>query len=228
MYMLSEQNLKQLKSLAHASEKVPKGTFLFREGQVGDNFFVITSGKFEVSKFTGDGKELLLRLCGKNDVIGELMVFAEKGRYLFNGRSVEDSEALVIKNKAIEEEVLNNPQFALEFLKMITDHFRKQHTKFRDLLLYGRKGALYSTLIRISNTYGVGMKNGVLLDIPITHQDLANFSSTTRESVTRELSDLKSKGIISFKGRKIIIHRLDYLKTRIKCENCQSEYCVID
>lgn len=228
MYMLSEKNLKQLKSLAHASEKVPKGTFLFREGQVGDNFFVITSGKFEVSKFTGDGKELLLRLCGKNDVIGELMVFAENGRYLFNGRSVEDSEALVIKNKAIEEEILNNPQFALEFLKMITDHFRKQHTKFRDLLLYGRKGALYSTLIRISNTYGVEIKNGILLDIPITHQDLANFSSTTRESVTRELSDLKNKGIISFKGRKIIIHRLDFLKARIKCENCQSEYCVID
>lgn len=216
MYMLSEKNLKQLKSLAHASEKVPKGTFLFREGQVGDNFFVITSGKFEVSKFTGDGKELLLRLCGKNDVIGELMVFAENGRYLFNGRSVEDSEALVIKNKAIEEEILNNPQFALEFLKMITDHFRKQHTKFRDLLLYGRKGALYSTLIRISNTYGVEIKNGILLDIPITHQDLANFSSTTRESVTRELSDLKNKGIISFKGRKIIIHRLDFLKARIK------------
>lgn len=228
MYMLSETTLNKLKSLAHASEKVPKGAFLFREGQVGDNFFVITSGKFEVSKLTGDGKELLLRLCGKNDVIGELMVFAENGRYLFNGRALEDSEVLVIKNKAIEDEVLNNPQFALEFLKMITDHFRKQHTKFRDLLLYGRKGALYSTLIRIANTYGVEMKNGILLDIPITHQDLANFSSTTRESVTRELSDLKNKGIISFKGRKIILHRLDYLKAKIKCENCQAEYCVID
>ncbi|MGA8942918.1 MAG: Crp/Fnr family transcriptional regulator [Thermoactinomyces sp.] len=226
--MLSETTLNKLKSLAHASEKVPKGAFLFREGQVGDNFFVITSGKFEVSKLTGDGKELLLRLCGKNDVIGELMVFAENGRYLFNGRALEDSEVLVIKNKAIEDEVLNNPQFALEFLKMITDHFRKQHTKFRDLLLYGRKGALYSTLIRIANTYGVEMKNGILLDIPITHQDLANFSSTTRESVTRELSDLKNKGIISFKGRKIILHRLDYLKAKIKCENCQAEYCVID
>lgn len=110
----------------------------------------------------------------------------------------------------------------------MTDHFRKQHTKFRDLVLYGKKGALYSTLIRISNSYGVKVNGGILLDAPITHQELANFSSTSRESVTRELNYLKSKGIISFKGRKIIIHSLDYLKLKINCEGCPASYCVID
>lgn len=228
MCMLSKSSLRQLESLAHTTKKVPKGTFLFREGEQADHFFVITSGQFMISKFTGDGKELCLRLCRKNDVIGELMIFAERGRYLFNGRALEDSEVLVIKNNAIEQEILDNSQFALEFLKMITNHFRKQHTKFRDLLLYGKKGALYSTLIRFSNSYGVDIGDGILLDAPISHQDLAKFSSTTRENVTRELNDLKKRGIISFKGRKIIIHRLDYLKMKIRCEDCQSEYCVID
>lgn len=228
MCMLSENSLKQLESLAHATKKVPKGNFLFREGDQGENFFVIKSGQFMISKFTGDGKELCLRLCGKNDVIGELMIFAERGMYLFNGKALEDSEVLVIRNNAIEQEILGNPQFALEFLKMITDHVRKQHTKFRDLILYGRKGALYSTLIRFSNSYGVDIGDGILLDVPISHQELAKFSATTREHVTRELNNLKKKGIISFKGRRIIIHRLDYLKMKIRCENCPSEYCVID
>ncbi|KHD85255.1 Crp/Fnr family transcriptional regulator [Heyndrickxia ginsengihumi] len=226
--LLSDKNLKQLKSMAHAAQKVPKGTFIFREGQAGENFFIVLSGKFEISKFTGDGKELCLRLCGENAVIGELMVFSNNGKYLFNGRALEDSEVLVIKNKAIEQELLVNAEFALEFLKMMTDHFRKQHTKFRDLVLYGKKGALYSTLIRISNSYGVKVNGGILLDAPITHQELANFSSTSRESVTRELNYLKSKGIISFKGRKIIIHSLDYLKLKINCEGCPASYCVID
>ncbi|GER72241.1 hypothetical protein BpPP18_03080 [Weizmannia acidilactici] len=58
---------------------------------------------------------------------------------MLNGRALEDSEVLVIKNETIEKELLVNPYFALEFMKMMTDHFRKQHTKFRDLVLYGKK-----------------------------------------------------------------------------------------
>ncbi|WP_438817992.1 Crp/Fnr family transcriptional regulator [Thermolongibacillus altinsuensis] len=226
--ILSQKHFEQLKNLAYKTAKVKKGTFLFQEGQVGENFFVVLSGKFQISKFSGDGKELCLRLCGPNAVIGELMIFSDNGRYLFNGRALEDSEVLVIKNESIEKELLANPEFAVEFLKMMTDHFRKQHTKFRDLVLYGKKGALYSTLIRMANSYGVQTSDGILLDVPVTHQDLANFSSTSRESVNRELNALKSKGIVSFKGRKIIIHSLDYLKRQINCESCPSSYCNIE
>lgn len=225
---ISEENFEQLKKLAYKTIKVKRGMFLFQEGQIGENFFVVLSGKFQISKFSGDGKELCLRLCGPNAVIGELMIFSENGRYLFNGRALEDSEVLVIKNKDIEKELLVNSEFAVEFLKMMTDHFRKQHTKFRDLVLYGKKGALYSTLIRMANSYGIQTKDGILLDVPVTHQDLANFSCTSRESVNRELNTLKSKGIISFKGRKIIIHSLDYLKRQINCEGCPLPYCNIE
>jgi len=90
------------------------------------------------------------------------------------------------------------------------------------------KSALYSTLIRMANSYGVECENGILLDIPINHQELANFSSTSRESITRELNHLQSKGVISKKGRKIVIHSLDYLKRQINCEGCPVEYCVIN
>lgn len=225
---LNDQHLELLKKLAYLKEKVKKGTFLFQEGQVGENFFVVSRGKFQISKFSGDGKELCLRLCGPNAVMGELMIFSNNGRYLFNCRALEDSEVLIIYNKTIEKELLKNSAFAVEFLKMMTEHFRKQHTKFRDLVLYGKKGALYSTLIRMSNSYGVKISSGILLDVSITHQDLANFSSTSRESVNRELNALKSKGIVSFKGRKIIIHNLDYLKKQINCEDCPKSYCNIE
>lgn len=226
--MLNKKHFDQLKNLSYMNFTVKRGAYLFQEGQVGDHFFVVVSGKFQISKFSGDGKELCLRLCGPNAVIGELMVFSSNGRYLFNGRALEDSEVLVIKNKSIEKEMLVNSEFAVEFLKMMTDHFRKQHTKFRDLVLYGKKGALYSTLIRMSNSYGEEVSNGILLDVSVTHQDLANFSSTSRESVNRELNVLKSKGIVSFKGRKIIIHSLDYLKRQINCEGCPISYCNIE
>ena len=71
---------------------------------------------------------------------------------------------------------------------------QKTQTKFRDLMLHGKKGALYSTLIRLSNSYGVKKENGVLIDLVLTNQDLANFCGMTREVVNRMLAELKKRG----------------------------------
>lgn len=226
--VLSTESVECLSKLAYQTLKVRKGTHLFQEGQDGDRFFVVLKGKFQINKLSGDGKQLCLRLCGPSSIMGELMIFAKDGKYLFSGRALEDSEVLVIKNEAIERELLTNPLFAADFMPVMTDHIRKQHTKFRDLVLYGKKGALYSTLIRMTNSYGVPVENGILLDVQMTNQDLANFSSTTRESVNRSLNELKGMGVLSFEGRKIIIHDLEYLKQEINCENCPASYCNIE
>ena len=73
-------------------------------------------------------------------------------------------------------------------------HNLKNETRFRDLLLHGKKGALLSTLIRLTNTYGVKQKDGsILIDCALTNQELANFCATSREVVNRILNDLKKK-----------------------------------
>ena len=94
----------------------------------------------------------------------------------------------------------------------MSDHFRKTQTKFRDLVLNGKRGALFSTLIRMSNSYGIQKDNGILIDLPLTNQELANFCGTSRESTNRILSELKKNKIISVKKGKILIWDLQYLK----------------
>lgn len=58
-----------------------------------------------------------------------------------------------------------------------------------------QKGALYSTLIRLSNSYGVERSDGILINIVLTNQDLAKFCAAARESVNRMLGDLRKKGL---------------------------------
>lgn len=105
---------------------------------------------------------------------------------------------------------------------------QKTQTKFRDLLLHGKKGALYSTLIRLSNSYGVQKPDGILIDLALTNQELANFCGMTREVVNRMLSDLKKEKMISMAEGKMLIRDLSYLKTQINCENCPISFCKID
>ena len=72
----------------------------------------------------------------------------------------------IINKDGLEKEFFQNSALAYEFMKWMSDHFRKTQTKFRDLVLNGKKGALYSTLIRMTNSYGIQKSNGVLIDLP--------------------------------------------------------------
>jgi CRP-like cAMP-binding protein len=226
------QNLSyEISELIKASEKVvkyKKGTFLFREGQEAKEMYIILSGKVQISKMNAEGKELNLRLCKENDIVGELTLFTPGPRYLFNAKVLEDGEAAAVNIENLEQILFNNSQLAYQFLKWMNDHIRKTITKFRDLVLHGKKGALYSTLIRLCNSYGIEKKDGIYINVPITNQDLANYCGTARESVSRMLGELRDAGILTINRKRIIIHNLQYLKDEIGCENCPVEYCNID
>ncbi|MEH7333728.1 Crp/Fnr family transcriptional regulator [Neobacillus drentensis] len=220
--------IKELLKLADRRFKSERDSFLFQEGMVAEELYVIISGKIQISKITSDGRELSLRICGENDICGELTLFTDSPKYLLSAKVLEEGEIAAIKKDVIESEIFQNSKLAFEFMKWMSDHFRKTQTKFRDLVLNGKRGALFSTLIRMTNSYGVEKGNGILIDLPLTNQELANFCGTSRESTNRILSDLKKENIISVKKGKITIFDLQYLKDEIGCENCSTVYCNIE
>lgn len=220
--------IKELLNHADRRFKVKKNTFLFQEGMDADELYIILSGKVQISKITAEGRELSLRICGENDICGELTLFTSSPKYLLNAHVIVDAEVAAVKKEIIEQEIFQNSALAFEFMKWMSDHFRRTQTKFRDLVLNGKKGALYSTLIRMTNSYGIQTPNGILIDLPLTNQELANFCGTSRESTNRILNDLKRENILSIQKGKIVIHNLQYLKDEIGCENCPAIYCNIE
>lgn len=220
--------LQELVNKAYRQMEIKKGTYLFREGEQAEEVYYIQSGKIQVSKIAADGQELSLRICSKGDIVGELTLFAEQAKYLLNAKVLEDGIVSCIEREVLEKSLLENNKLALEFMKWMSDHFRKTQTKFRDLVLHGKKGALYSTLIRMCNSYGVMKEDGIFINLHLTNQDLANFCGTSREVVNRLLNDLRKQKIISIKSGKITVHNLAYLRNEIDCEDCPPEICSID
>lgn len=220
--------LKEMLTFADRRFQIEKGMYLYQEGMVANEFYIIHSGKVQISKISADGRELSLRICGANDICGELSLFTNSAKYMLNALVIEDAEIVAIKKDTLEKEMLQNGPLAFEFMKWMSDHSRKTQTKFRDLVLNGKKGALFSTLIRMTNSYGVHLSDGILIDLPLTNQELANFCGTSRESTNRILNDLKKEEIISVQKGKILIHDLQYLKDEIGCEDCPVIYCNIE
>jgi CRP-like cAMP-binding protein len=212
----------------HHTRKMEKGAFLFQEGAKADEMYIVRSGILQISKIIPDGRELTLRMCAKGDFVGELTLFSPSPKYTLSARVVESGEVAVIMRDVLEEKLTQNLALSLEFIKWMSGQYRKTQAKFRDLVLHGKKGALYSTLIRINNSYGTKTNNGIRIELPLTNQELANFCGTSREVVNRLLSELRKDGIISINKGTITIHDLEYLKREIDCEDCPAEICQVD
>ncbi|WP_106533553.1 Crp/Fnr family transcriptional regulator [Planomicrobium soli] len=220
--------IKELLSIHHSIKEFKKDTYLFQDGDAIKGIYIIYKGKVQIGKVTPDGRELTLKICGPSQMVGEVTVFSTDAKYMLDAKAIEDVVCAKITINDLEEALLHNAKLAAIFMKWMGIDQQKTQTKFRDLLLHGKKGALYSTLIRLSNSYGVRKKNGILIDLHLTNQELANFCGMTREVVNRMLSELKKQEVLSMQEGKLTIHDVNHLKVEINCENCPISVCKID
>ncbi|MDP1418375.1 Crp/Fnr family transcriptional regulator [Peribacillus simplex] len=205
-----------------------KGHYLFQESTPASDLYYIIKGKVEVSKVVPDGRELTIRISAENDLVGETVLFSQNPKYMMNAKMMEDGTVAVISKQALEEKIAFDSHLAVEMMTWLSAQNRKNQAKFRDMLLHGKKGAFYSTLIRLSNSYGSEAEDGKIINLPFTNQELANFCGTSREVVNRMLAQLRKNNVISIKKGRITILDFDYLKQEIDCENCPIEICTID
>ncbi|MGE6755279.1 Crp/Fnr family transcriptional regulator [Rossellomorea sp. NPDC071047] len=220
--------IKQLFFEKNKLKTVKKGTFLFQEGKPAQELYLIKSGRIQISKVIPDGRELSLRICSSNDVIGELTLFTKEAYYMLSAKILENTETYVLPKEVFEEKLSGDNSLTIQWLKWIQMQNQQNQTKFRDLVLHGKKGALYSTLIRMCNSYGKTVENGILIDFPLTNQELANFCGSSREVVNRLLSELKKDNVLVWEKGYITILDLNFLKAEIDCENCPVSICRID
>ena len=209
---------------------VHKGDYLFNEGDPAEHFFVVKEGIISIKKFVSTGHVLALRLVSAGSIIGELPLYGDEdsSEYIFNAIAKTDAEVYAIRYEVLEQYLEEQPKLAIGLLKIVSEHMRKQHSKYRDLILYGKKGAFYSTLVRLVNSYGVQRPDGIYISVALTNQELAEFCATSRESLNRMVSELRRAGVVSYEKHHLVIHDMDYITNDINCEGCDKSICNIE
>ena len=223
-----EALIREMESIPGKVISLHDGAYLFREGTPARYFYIVRSGHIFIVKYGASGRVLSLRLATKGSLIGELPLYEETPTYIFSAVARSAAEVYAIEFPVLQSYLEKHPHLSIALLKLIGLHMRKQHLKFRDLVLYGKKGALYSTLIRLANSYGMETEEGILISVPLTNQELANYSASARESLNRMLADLKKNNVIEMRGHLILIKDIEFLKGEIHCENCGKDICNIE
>jgi len=199
--------------------RVPAGGFLFWEGDETENLYYIRKGKIKLRKSTEEGRDFILSILQGGDLICETMNGAGV-QHSYTAEVTENAEVGVISWREFEALLQRSGDMAIRFMNWMTIAHRITQSKFRDLLLFGKSGALASTLIRLCNSYGVMGPSGIRIDLKLTNTELADFIGTTRESVNRMLHTFKEDGTIDIRGGKIYVTQLDALRRICQCPTC--------
>ena len=172
----------------------------------GDALFIIGNGQVKVSILSEDGREVILSLLGDGAVFGELSLLDGKPRSA-NVIATQATELYMVRRSDFLQLVTRFPQIAVGLLAELAARLRRTDRKIEGLALLDVTSRISETLLQLANDQGEETEAGIVLTARPTHQQLANMSGTTRETVSRVLKRLESQGYISCEGRSITILR---------------------
>lgn len=207
---LSEPDLQLIGQLT-VTRQYKKNMIIFMEGEPGEGFFYVKSGKVKIVQSVADGREYIMNILGPGEVFAEVLLFRH-GEYPATAITLEDSTIGMIKNSDLEQAVRDHSSIALHLIKVLTQKLLNAQVKIRTLAFsdtYMRTGQI---LVKLAKQYGQETPKGIKIDLAITRQELANLVGTSRETVTRVLSELKRQKIIDLAERKITVLKLDQLE----------------
>ncbi len=208
---LDDEQLEAI-ALVTITRSFDKDQVIILAEEEGDALFIISTGQVKVSIVSEDGREVILSLLGAGAVFGELSLLDGKPRSA-NVVATADTSLYMVRRSDFLQLVHKVPQIAVGLLAELAARLRKTDRKIEGLALLDVTSRVSETLLSLADEQGSPTPQGVQLQSRPTHQQIANMSGTTRETVSRVLKRLENQGYISCEGRTITILQEEHRKS---------------
>ena len=205
--LFSELSSGELGELVELSEKrrYPKGSIVLYKGDEGQVIYLILKGKVNVDLIDENGKEIILSTLKSGNYFGEMSAFDQMPRSA-TIITVEDSEFLVISQKIITDQIKKNPKIALKLLSEMSRRLREADEQISNLALLDVRGRVAQILLKLYRGTNVRKGEDYKIVPRPALKDIAAMSGTSRETVSRILSEFSKRGLISLTKENIIIY----------------------
>ncbi len=203
---LSPAELTELTQGANRNKMV-KGEQLFMQSDPAEELFLIKGGRVKLVKVFEDGIELTLDIRKDGDFVGE-NVFSDQGLYPVSAICLEDTLTCGFSRSQFEDLVLKNPNIGLQVIKNLSDRVSWLTSQVGSLAVTNIEERLYRVLCNVAKEHGTTSSRGVVIQFPLTHEDLGFLTGAHRVSITRAMSALKRAGKIIFEDKRLILTAL--------------------
>jgi CRP-like cAMP-binding protein len=185
---------------------------IFSEGDPPDWLFIVEKGKVKITKLSHEGKEIILEIISRGDFFGGVAVL--RGfPYPANAVAMEDTEVLKISRKNLLSIMDRFPSLMYCMATSIGDRIKGSHEALKSIALEKVESRIASLLIKLADKAGEKSEDGLLINMRLTKQDLAEMVGTTVETSIRTMSKFSKAGILASRSGKIVIKDLEKLRS---------------
>ncbi len=206
---LSEEGLDAVLAQAQSS-LLQEGDFAFRQGDIAERFFLLLNGQLKVMQTTPDGEQIVVRYVSPGEIFG---IAHAMGRpdYPATAIAVKESLLLAWPSSVWGPLMQGNANLAANALQTVGRRLQDAHSRIKELSTEEVEQRVARALLRLVDQSGRATEGGILIDFPITRQDIAAMTGTTLHTVSRLMSAWKERGLVDSGRRRITVCDMDEL-----------------
>lgn len=184
--------------------RVARKEYFFHEGEPATALYVLRSGRGKLIKLSPDGQQVVLRVLAPGDVFGGVMALGDR-LYPAGAEALTAATAVTWGREALEELFTLVPSLARNALGLLAERMAELQERFRELATERVTQRVARALVRLVRQAGRRIEGGVLIDLPLSREDLAAMSGTTLFTVSRLLSEWESRGLVATGRQRVLV-----------------------
>ena len=194
----------------HTQARVVKGGCIYMPRDRAEMIFIIMSGQVKISSINAEGKEITKMILGKGEVFGEMAVIGEMLRHDY-AIALADTELCIVDIHELCSLMRERSELNAFFMRIFGSRQLDMERRFESLIFQDSRSRIVALLLELVSTQGERVGIEWVIRRPITHQEIANITATSRQTVTTTLNDLRYKRLISFSRSRLLIRDTEAL-----------------
>jgi CRP-like cAMP-binding protein len=177
---------------------------IFNPGDPDDQLFFLLEGTVRLYKIYGDYKEATTALLRDTGVFGRLSLVEGRWQDVF-AEAVTEVRVAGVQKATLTEVIKRRPEFAMKLFSSFSERLRRSDEVIESLLHREVSARLATLLLNLAERFGEENGSGTILSVRLTHQELANMIASTREAVSKVMSEFQREGSIEVQNRRIVL-----------------------
>lgn len=195
-------------SLEHKSFK--KGEYIFLPGEYADKIFFIMEGRVKIGSFSDRGKEITKAIITDGEVFGEMPLAGEDQRHNF-AQAMENTKVCVVTVQQMRNLMKEHSALNLLFMKLLGSRMLEMEKRLESLVFKDSRTRVIEFLRDLAVAKGQQVGYEWVVRKFLTHQEIANLTATSRQTVTTILNELEEKNILTYDRRRLLVRDMDAL-----------------
>lgn len=194
----------------HLHKTFKKGDYIYLPDEHSDRIYFITEGQVKIGSYGDSGKEITKALLAPGEVFGELSIVGEEKRRDF-AFAMENTEVCVLSATDVKSLMRNHNGLSIFLMKMMGSRMLEMEQRLESLVFKDSRTRIVEFLRDLAIKRGQRVGYETVVRRFMTHQEIANLTATSRQTVTTILNELRNKNILTFDRRRLLIRDLEKL-----------------